>query len=140
MPDAVTATWPQATVQTCVIHLIRASLRFASEQHHAKLVCRSAEARFVSPARRRAPMARLRQVAMARGAVLVRSWEASSANVTSLTWCRASTFQWSLIKLASSAGVACSAVRPPLGVRFQRAGQQIPQLCDGSNHCPRVRD
>ncbi|MGV9653136.1 IS256 family transposase [Streptomyces sp. NPDC003554] len=38
LPDAVTATWPKATVQTCVIHLIRASLRFASKQHHAKLV------------------------------------------------------------------------------------------------------
>ncbi len=24
LPDAVTATWPKATVQTCVIHLIRA--------------------------------------------------------------------------------------------------------------------
>lgn len=28
--DAVEATWPQATVQTCVVHLIRASLRFVS--------------------------------------------------------------------------------------------------------------
>lgn len=63
------------------------------------------------PARRRAPMARLRQVAMARGAEPVRSWEASSANVTSRTWCRASIFQWLRISRASSAGVACSAVR-----------------------------
>ncbi|SCF90115.1 Transposase, Mutator family [Streptomyces sp. Ncost-T10-10d] len=38
LPDAVTATWPKATVQACVIHLIRASLRFASKQHHAKPV------------------------------------------------------------------------------------------------------
>ncbi|MFI9724678.1 IS256 family transposase [Streptomyces sp. NPDC052396] len=38
LPEAVTATWPKATVQTCVIHLIRASLRFASKQHHARLV------------------------------------------------------------------------------------------------------
>ncbi|MFB8183369.1 IS256 family transposase [Streptomyces sp. NPDC055966] len=38
LPDAVTATWPKATVQTCVIHLIRASLRFASKQHHTRLV------------------------------------------------------------------------------------------------------
>lgn len=30
LPDAIEATWPQALVQTCVIHLIRASLRFAS--------------------------------------------------------------------------------------------------------------
>jgi transposase-like protein len=28
LPEAVEATWPQATVQTCVVHLIRASMRF----------------------------------------------------------------------------------------------------------------
>jgi len=30
LPDAIEATWPQALVQTCVIHLIRASLRFCA--------------------------------------------------------------------------------------------------------------
>ena len=30
LPDAIEATWPQALVQTCVIHLIRASTRFCS--------------------------------------------------------------------------------------------------------------
>jgi putative transposase len=30
LPDAIEATWPKALVQTCVIHLIRASLRFCS--------------------------------------------------------------------------------------------------------------
>lgn len=30
LPDAIEATWPQALVQTCVIHLIRASIRFCS--------------------------------------------------------------------------------------------------------------
>ena len=29
-PDAVQATWSAATVQTCVVHLIRASMRFVS--------------------------------------------------------------------------------------------------------------
>jgi putative transposase len=29
-PDAVAATWPEATVQTCVVHLIRAAMRFVS--------------------------------------------------------------------------------------------------------------
>jgi putative transposase len=29
-PEAVAATWPQATVQTCVVHLIRAAMRFVS--------------------------------------------------------------------------------------------------------------
>lgn len=38
LPDAVTATWPKAPVQTCVIHLIRASLRLAAKQHHPAVV------------------------------------------------------------------------------------------------------
>lgn len=29
-PDAIAATWPDATVQTCVVHLIRAGMRFVS--------------------------------------------------------------------------------------------------------------
>ena len=31
-PEAIEATWPQATVQTCVVHLIRASMRFVSDK------------------------------------------------------------------------------------------------------------
>ena len=30
LPDAIAATWPQAIVQTCVVHLIRNSMRYAS--------------------------------------------------------------------------------------------------------------
>jgi putative transposase len=30
LPEAIEATWPAATVQTCVVHLIRAALRFVS--------------------------------------------------------------------------------------------------------------
>lgn len=33
LPDAIVATWPQATVQTCVVHLVRNSLRYASKAH-----------------------------------------------------------------------------------------------------------
>jgi putative transposase len=29
-PEAIAATWPKAMVQTCVVHLIRASMRFVS--------------------------------------------------------------------------------------------------------------
>ncbi len=29
-PEAIDATWPQATVQTCVVHLIRAAMRFVN--------------------------------------------------------------------------------------------------------------
>jgi transposase-like protein len=32
LPDAVGVVWPQATVQLCVVHLIRASLRYASKR------------------------------------------------------------------------------------------------------------
>ena len=32
LPDAISVVWPQATVQLCVVHLIRASLRYASKR------------------------------------------------------------------------------------------------------------
>ena len=32
LPEAVTATWPAAIVQTCVVHLIRGSFRYASKR------------------------------------------------------------------------------------------------------------
>jgi transposase-like protein len=32
LPESIAATWPLATVQTCVVHLIRNSLRFASKK------------------------------------------------------------------------------------------------------------
>jgi transposase-like protein len=33
LPEAIEATWPLAVVQTCVIHLLRASFRYAGRQH-----------------------------------------------------------------------------------------------------------
>jgi len=33
LPDAIEATWPQALTQTCVIHLLRNSFRYASRKH-----------------------------------------------------------------------------------------------------------
>ena len=33
LPDAIAATWPLAVTQTCVLHLIRATLRLAGRQH-----------------------------------------------------------------------------------------------------------
>jgi transposase-like protein len=33
LPDAIRTTWPVATVQTCVVHLVRNSLRYASKKH-----------------------------------------------------------------------------------------------------------
>jgi putative transposase len=33
LPDAIGEIWPQASVQLCVVHLVRASLRYASKAH-----------------------------------------------------------------------------------------------------------
>ncbi|GAA5037612.1 IS256 family transposase [Microbacterium fluvii] len=37
LPESIRATWPQTTVQTCVVHLVRNSLRFASKKHWKRL-------------------------------------------------------------------------------------------------------
>lgn len=37
LPDAITAIWPAAIVQTCVVHLIRNSLRYASRKHWSEI-------------------------------------------------------------------------------------------------------
>ena len=37
LPEAIEATWPQATVQTCVVHLLRASGRYASWKHRRQV-------------------------------------------------------------------------------------------------------
>ena len=47
-PDAIEATWPQATVQTCVVHLIRASMRFVSYKDR-KRVAASLKAVYTAP-------------------------------------------------------------------------------------------
>lgn len=36
-PEAIEATWPQTTVQTCVVHLIRAAMRFISYKDRKKV-------------------------------------------------------------------------------------------------------
>jgi putative transposase len=37
LPDAIEAIWPDATVQTCVVHLLRTSLRYVAYDHKKKL-------------------------------------------------------------------------------------------------------
>ena len=37
LPDAITAVWPDAKVQTCIVHLIRASLRWVSYKDRKKV-------------------------------------------------------------------------------------------------------
>jgi transposase-like protein len=37
LPDAIRTTWPDATVQTCVVHLVRNSLRYASKKYWGQI-------------------------------------------------------------------------------------------------------
>jgi transposase-like protein len=37
LPEAIRVTWPEATVQTCVVHLVRNSLRYASKKYWAQI-------------------------------------------------------------------------------------------------------
>jgi transposase-like protein len=37
LPEAIRVTWPQATVQTCVVHLVRNSLRYASKKYWGQI-------------------------------------------------------------------------------------------------------
>lgn len=37
LPDAITAVWPQTITQTCVVHLLRNSFRYAGRQHWAAI-------------------------------------------------------------------------------------------------------
>ena len=37
LPESIRATWPDATVQTCVVHLVRNSLRYAARKHWSQI-------------------------------------------------------------------------------------------------------
>ncbi|MDG2112209.1 MAG: IS256 family transposase [Actinomycetota bacterium] len=37
LPDSIRGTWPDATVQTCVVHMVRNSLRYASKKHWGQI-------------------------------------------------------------------------------------------------------
>jgi putative transposase len=37
LPEAIRVTWPDATVQTCVVHMVRNSLRYASKKHWGQI-------------------------------------------------------------------------------------------------------
>ncbi len=47
-PDAIEATWPNATVQTCVVHLIRNSVRYVSYKDR-KRICAALKPVYAAP-------------------------------------------------------------------------------------------
>jgi transposase-like protein len=48
LPDAIGATWPQAEVQLCVVHLVRSSLRYTSKKHWGR-ICRELREIYTTP-------------------------------------------------------------------------------------------
>src|SRR5262245_10214979 len=48
LPDAIRATWPEADVQTCVVHLVRSALRYTSKKHWGQ-VCREMREIYTAP-------------------------------------------------------------------------------------------
>ncbi len=48
LPDAIRATWPQAEVQLCVVHLVRSSLRYTSRKDWGP-VCRELREIYTAP-------------------------------------------------------------------------------------------
>jgi transposase-like protein len=48
LPEAIRATWPRADVQTCVVHLVRSSLRYTSKKHWGQ-VCRELREIYTAP-------------------------------------------------------------------------------------------
>nr|BEK67254.1 IS256 family transposase [Kitasatospora purpeofusca] len=83
-PDAVTATWPRATVQTCVIHLIRASLRLSSSKDHPQLVP-ALRAIYTAPTEQAAEQALDQFTASEPGErypAVVRTWQAAWSEFT----------------------------------------------------------
>lgn len=84
LPDAVTATWPRATVQTCVIHLIRASLRLSSSKDHPQLVP-ALRATYTAPTEQAAEQALDQFTASEPGErypAVVRTWQAAWSEFT----------------------------------------------------------
>jgi putative transposase len=48
LPESIRATWPQADVQLCVVHLVRSSLRYTSKKHWGQ-VCRELREIYTAP-------------------------------------------------------------------------------------------
>jgi transposase-like protein len=51
LPESIRATWPLADVQTCVVHLVRSSLRYTSKKQGPRCAGRCARSTPPSPSR-----------------------------------------------------------------------------------------
>ena len=76
LPDAVTATWPKTITQTCVVHLLRNSFRYAGRQHY-DAIAKALRPVYTAPTEA-AAMERFLEFCQAWGArypAIVRLWE-----------------------------------------------------------------
>jgi putative transposase len=80
LPDAIATTWPQAVTQTCVIHLLRNSFRYASRRDWPALA-RDLKPIYTAPAEAAAleRLAEFSEVWEARYPAIVKLWESAWA-------------------------------------------------------------
>ncbi len=83
LPDAIEAVWPEALVQTCIVHLVRASLRFVSYKDR-KRVCAALKEIYRAPNETAAEEAlgRLDEAWGARYPAIIATWRSSWAQFT----------------------------------------------------------
>jgi putative transposase len=80
LPEAIRTTWPDATVQTCVVHLVRNSLRYASKKHGTQIT-RGLKQIYTAPTveAAEARFAEFSQEWGGRYPAMIKSWETSWA-------------------------------------------------------------
>jgi pimeloyl-ACP methyl ester carboxylesterase len=102
--------WATAGLRRSVVMSVHPNLipRVARGRRGSRAWRRSAAARLTGPAWLSTPMTRLCRQAMTLGPAPVRTWEVSSAKVTSRRWCSASIARCPRSRSASLAGLACS--------------------------------
>jgi putative transposase len=80
LPDAIRTVWPQTTVQSCVVHLVRNSLRYASKKHWGQIT-KSLREMYTAPtvAAAEARFADFSETWGEKYPAMIRSWQTSWA-------------------------------------------------------------
>ncbi|QKW39022.1 transposase [Actinomadura sp. NAK00032] len=73
-PEAIEEIWPRPTMQPCVVHLVRSSLRYASRPHWSASPGPAADLHRPGPGRRRAAVRRFRSRAGEKYPAVIRLW------------------------------------------------------------------
>jgi putative transposase len=80
LSEAIRTIWPQTTVQTCVVHLVRNSLRYASKKHWGQIT-KSLRNIYTAPtvSAAEARFAEFRETWAEKYPAMIRSWESAWA-------------------------------------------------------------